>query len=349
MTSSYPMPLPLRPMTVADWPAVDDGIQLAFGEPLGDEPEVLAAIHDCMPLDRMFIAWDGDRFVGSTASERRRLGVPGGQVDAAAVTAVAVARPYRRRGVLRSLMAAQFDAVAAAGEPLAILFASEATIYGQFGYGGAGPRAEVDVDLARSSFGDRGRAALADFRVCGGSLTEHPSRDVAAELAPVVDTLAAARPGMMTRPSAQWRRMTQDVPSGRGGATEQRAVVARAADGSPAGFARFAVRPGWTGHLADGTVLLRELAAATVSAEAALWRYLLDMDLSTTLSASMRPAVEPLSEFLADPRQRRGSGCGCCRCRMRWPHGPSRRRSTWCSMCWMTSGPTRRQPPAASA
>ena len=138
MSPSRPMPFPLRPMTAADWPVVDDGIQLAFGEPVGDDPAVLTAIHDCMPLDRMLIAWDGDRFVGSTASERRRLGTPGGQVDAAAVTAVAVARPYRRRGVLRSLMAAQLEAVAEAGEPLAILFASEATIYGQFGYGGAG-------------------------------------------------------------------------------------------------------------------------------------------------------------------------------------------------------------------
>lgn len=294
-------------MTVLDWPAVDDGIQLAFGEPLGDDPMVLAAIHDCMPLDRTFTAWDADRFVGSTASERRRLAVPGGQVDAAAVTVVAVARPYRRRGVLRSLMTAQLDAVAAAGEPLAILFASEATIYGRYGYGGAGPRAEVDIDLARSTFGDRGRAALVQFRESGGFLTEHTSHDVVAELAAVVDTLASVRPGMMTRPDAQWRRMTLDSPSGRGGATEQRAVVARAADGSPVGFARFAIRPGWTGHLAEGTVLVRELAARTIPAEAALWRYLLDTDLSTALSASMRPIVELLAEFLADPRQRRAT------------------------------------------
>lgn len=203
-------------MTVLDWPAVDDGIQLPFGEPLGDDPMVLAAIHDCMPLDRTFTAWDADRFVGSTASGRPRLGVPGGQVDAAAVTAVAVARPYRRRGVLRSLMTAQLDAIAAAGEPLAILFASEATIYGRYGYGGAGPRAEVDIDLARSMFGDRGRAALAQFRESGGFLTEHTSHDVVAELTTVVNTLAAVRPGMMTRPDAQWRRMTLDSPAGRG-------------------------------------------------------------------------------------------------------------------------------------
>ena len=67
-----------------------------------------------------------------------QLSVPGQEVlPAAGVTCVAVLPTHRRRGVLSSLMRRQLADVRDRGEPLAILWASEAVIYGRYGYGRA--------------------------------------------------------------------------------------------------------------------------------------------------------------------------------------------------------------------
>ena len=64
--------------------------------------------------------------------------MPGGaRVPVAAVTTVTVHPTHRRRGVLRQMMDEQLDDVARRGEPLAVLTASEASIYERFGYGAA--------------------------------------------------------------------------------------------------------------------------------------------------------------------------------------------------------------------
>ena len=58
-------------------------------------------------------------------------------LPAAGVTWVSVLPTYRRRGVVSSLMHRQLADVAARGEPLAVLWASESAIYSRFGYGRA--------------------------------------------------------------------------------------------------------------------------------------------------------------------------------------------------------------------
>ncbi len=53
------------------------------------------------------------------------------------VTVVTVHPTHRRRGLLRQMMDEQLDDVARRGEPLAVLTASESSIYERFGYGTA--------------------------------------------------------------------------------------------------------------------------------------------------------------------------------------------------------------------
>src|SRR3954471_8867288 len=107
-----------------------------------------------LPRDRWFAAYDGDRPVGTAASFPFRLTVPGGELAAGGVTWVGVLPSHRRRGLLRDLMRRQLDDLHERGEPLAILWASEAAIYGRFGYGIAAPMTEMR--------GDRSRFALRD-------------------------------------------------------------------------------------------------------------------------------------------------------------------------------------------
>ena len=64
---------------------------------------------------------------------------------AAGVTYVGVVPTHRRRGILNQLMRAQLDAIAARGEPVAILWASEEAIYGRYGYGMATVRMSIEA------------------------------------------------------------------------------------------------------------------------------------------------------------------------------------------------------------
>ncbi len=73
------------------------------------------------------------------------LTVPGGQVKAAGVTVVGVLPTHRRRGYLRGMMRSLLDAARERGEPIAVLWATEDTIYGKFGYGMASVAAEIDL------------------------------------------------------------------------------------------------------------------------------------------------------------------------------------------------------------
>ena len=82
--------------------------------------------------------------------------LPGGAVVATSgVTAVGVLPTHRRRGVLRSLMARQLEDVREREEPVALLTASEATIYRRFGYGVACVFRTVEVDRSRATFASR--------------------------------------------------------------------------------------------------------------------------------------------------------------------------------------------------
>src|SRR5262245_3032516 len=94
---------------------------------------------------RVHAGFDGDSIVSGSASFAFDLTVPGGQVRAAGVTVVGVLPTHRRRGYLGGMMRDLIDAARARGEPIAVLWATEDTIYGRFGFGMASMAAEIDL------------------------------------------------------------------------------------------------------------------------------------------------------------------------------------------------------------
>ena len=92
-----------------------------------------------LPPARALAAYDGDKAVGLAGAYRFDLSIPGGELPCAGVTWVGVLPTHRRRGILRDFMRRQLDDFRSWGEPLAALWASEASIYGRFGYGPAAP------------------------------------------------------------------------------------------------------------------------------------------------------------------------------------------------------------------
>src|SRR2546430_17373477 len=102
-----------------------------------------------LPLERFLAAYDDGSPIATAAAYAFDLTIPGGQLPAAGVTWVGVQPSHRRRGVMSAMMRQQIQDVHDRGEPLAILWASEAAIYGRFGYGLAAPALYLEAERAR--------------------------------------------------------------------------------------------------------------------------------------------------------------------------------------------------------
>jgi predicted acetyltransferase len=107
----------------------------AIGQYFGLEPtgERMERFAKNLPIERMHACRENGTTVGGAGAFPFELTVPGAVVPTAGVTVVGTFPTHRRRGVLRAMMRAQLDDVHTRGEPLALLWASEDTIYGRFG------------------------------------------------------------------------------------------------------------------------------------------------------------------------------------------------------------------------
>jgi predicted acetyltransferase len=234
------------------------------------------------------LAWfDDGRIVAATGIYSRQVTVPGGVMPCAAVTAVGVVPTHRRRGLLTEMMRRQLEDVRAAGDPVAILWASEGGIYGRFGYGIA---ARIGRLTAR-----RPLARLAAPPPPGDPLRAGPAGDHVEAMRAVYERVRRERPGMLDRPGPWWDHRLYDPESERRGAQPLRAVLV------PDGYAIYAVRADRDEDGPSGEVAIRELVAATPAARALLWAFLLDQDLTQTISWALAPPDEPLWLMLTDP------------------------------------------------
>jgi predicted acetyltransferase len=255
---------------------------------------------DRFEFDRTLGAFDDTTPVGATMCYSFQLSVPGRELlPAAGVTFVAVLPTYRRRGVLSSLMRRQLADVRDRGEPLAILWASEAVIYGRYGYGRASW--QLGFTLRRGEGRLAGPAAPAGD---GLRLRIVEPEAVLPELAKVYDSVLATRPGMFGRNDAWWRSAIYDPAEHRQGASPLRCLLAEDASG-PRGYVLYSAVDTWTDSLPDNVLTVRELMAADPAASAALCTDLLSRDLTSEFRLPRRPVDDPLLDQLADPRRAR--------------------------------------------
>ena len=147
------MTIEIRNPSADELRAAMETTHVAFAEPLSDEH--FERHRKTLPLDRFYAAYDDGVPVGTAADYAFRLTVPGGELAAGGVTWVGVLPSHRRRGILTQLMRRELDDIHERGEPLAILWSSEAAIYGRFGYGIAAPAVQMEADRARFDLRDR--------------------------------------------------------------------------------------------------------------------------------------------------------------------------------------------------
>ncbi|MGW9630709.1 GNAT family N-acetyltransferase [Agromyces sp. NPDC055520] len=229
--------------------------------------------------------------VATVSSWPTGLSVPGdGSVDAWAVSSVTVSPTHRRRGIARALMLAELANARAAGAALAMLTATEATIYGRYGYAPAARAATVHVDRRRVHWVGPDAPGRVQF-VEAASIRE---------AAPAIARRAVARtPGEIDRWPGLLDRVLglHDPESER--SRSRRVVRYDDERGHAQGFAVFRVtrEPN-----EPGVAEFDFLAAATDDAERALWRFLVEQDFVSGTRGLLRSVDEPLPWLLEDPR-----------------------------------------------
>jgi predicted acetyltransferase len=235
-----------------------------------------------------------DQIVGSTGVFTRDLAVPGGVLAAGHISSVAVAADHRRRGLMRAMMRWAFDHIRAAGEPLAVLWASEGRIYQRLGFGLStlvgSIEAQREVQLIAPRSASPGRLRLVD-----------PTQ-ARKELRQVYDEAWTERVGWSSRDDRWWDYLLSDPVQGRRGATARRCVVHEAGRGVD-GYALYRVRGEWTPAGPSGTVLVSELVAANPVAYEELCRFVLGLDLTRTTQLSRVRPDEPLLYQVNEPRR----------------------------------------------
>lgn len=270
-------------------------IWLYFGsEPREDR---VGRVTDVLEEGRLHAAFEGGEAVGGAGAFTFELTVPGGRVPAAGVTVVGVLPTHRRRGVLTALMRAQLDDVRERGEPVAYLWASEGVIYGRYGYGVASLCGEMDLPRAHGAFSApvdaEARVRLAD-------------RETARELVPpVYERVALQTPGMFSRTGAWWETRVLDDPEWRrfGAGELMYALLER--DGRPEAYALYRIRQAFQDGASASVLEVVEAMGATPAAEAAVWRFLLDVDWMDRVQAWLLPVDHPLGLLLVEQRRMR--------------------------------------------
>lgn len=254
-----------------------------FGETPRDE--ALERDRTITELDRTLAGFDDrGRIVATSAVLSDRISVPGGSLACAGVTAVTVRTDHRRQGLLRRMMDGMLDQAHERGEPLAALYASEAPIYGRFGFGPAAPAMGLTV-----------RSGVASLVHEPRSRAEIVQADEAMAAMPrIYDAATRQRTGMVHRDPARWNwYFGHDDPADRAGASARYHAIVEGR-----GYAIYRLKPLVGSH--TGEVAVAELIATDPDAYAALWKLALSIDLFSDVVAHNRPPDDPLRHLLAD-------------------------------------------------
>lgn len=258
--------------------------------PLGPIDDAL--LEKLFEPERTYGAFVDGTLVGTTDSYSGRIAVPGGSwLPQAAVTHVGVLPTHTRQGVATALFSTQFRAAREQGEAVATLRASDARIYGHFGYAIANTSVSFEVDTQRA-------------RLRSGVVASGSTRLVDAEQAwPVLKRIyasqPASRPGIIARSDYWWnfqalRQTISAAPS---------YVAIHGPEGAETGFVRYhpVGLDSWFTS-SERTIVVDDVVAHDAATYVALVAHLLSVDLPHRILFWSRPADDPLPWLFEDFR-----------------------------------------------
>lgn len=237
--------------------------------------------------ERVRVAAVGTQLIAVSGELALRLTLPGGaDVPVQGLTWVSVEITHRRRGVLRSLVERQLRDAAAAGLAASALGASEAGIYGRYGFGVATRTRQVSI--ARQA----ARLARPVDVSAVRRLTTADARDL---LPGLYDRWRLRTPGAISRGPRRWEHDLLDREHQRHGASGLFHLV------HPDGYVTYRQR-----HVGVHEIRLRcqliDYVTTTPQAHAALWQCLLALDLVDVIETDRLPLDDPLPLLLTDAR-----------------------------------------------
>jgi predicted acetyltransferase len=201
------------------------------------------------------------------------------------ITDVTTSASHRRQGLLRRLIEDDLADAVAQGVPVAALTASEATIYGRWGFGPATFRQGVEIDTSPGfemrSFTDPGRVEILE------------PMDAWPYVKTVFDTFHARQRG-----SVEWPAQYRDIHTGSynfdGGGPNRKIRAAVHLDGGQVdGFVIFK-------HGEKYSIRVEEMVALTTEAQLAMWAFLGHMDRIQKVSFNLFHPDDPLPWALTD-------------------------------------------------
>lgn len=289
------MTIDVRPCRVEEVRLFLETSEAAFGDETNDNE--VERVKKVLGPERMHAAFEDDVMVGTTGSFPFSLTIPGGELPAGGITMVGVLTSHRRRGVLSKLMRTQLEEHHRWGEPLAVLWASEAAIYWRFGYGLATKQGEIDIERERAVFLD-GAEAVGRTRLL--------SVDEAGKVLPeIYDRIRTVTPGMFARSPEWWQVETLADPEEhrRGGGPMFRVVWEH--EGRAEAYALYRVHGTWEESMPSGWLEVIEVMATGPLATREIWRLLFGVDLTARVKSWFQPLDTPLFSMLTEPRRLR--------------------------------------------
>lgn len=239
---------------------------------------------------------EGRQVVAGLAWAPIRVNAGGNIVPVMAINTVAVRPTHRRRGLMRLMMDHHLRRARTEGLALAALSASEATIYGRFGFGVATRHVDWEIDTRRF-------AIRPDVAVAPGSLelVNPPLDENIFEHLSTVHQVAhrgAFSPlGMhLAKADGTWDFDEQ------GPSRKLRYLLHFDASGAPDGFAEFK-HGGFESKQSDSPAPTAVLSVCSPSPEIdrALWQGLASFDLVEKLTYESAVPDDPLPGSLVDP------------------------------------------------
>ena len=266
--------------------------EVAFSEDVSDE--LIERVRKVSDPERFVCAVDGDRFVGTGGVFSVRLSVPGGEIPAGGVTWVTVLPSHRRRGILRGMMRLMVDDCHTRNEPLAMLWASQGSIYQRFGYGLGTCDLSLEAETAAARFA-RDWPSEGSCRL----LRAGEGLDL---VGPVYEAARTQRSGFLSRTPDWWVGQLPLVDKDAKGGEARRLVVYET-DRGPEGYAVYKTKMEWGVQGGNGTVMVDEAIGSTERGTREIWRYLFSIDLMRTLKAGRLPVDHPILLLAAEPRR----------------------------------------------
>lgn len=291
--------LTIRPIVPDEFPSWARTVGIAFGSPFSPDTVTQWQESGFFEYERSLAAFRDDRLVGTALAHSFRLTLPGStEMPVAGVADVTVLPTDRRRGILTALMRRQLGDVRERGESVAILHASEGSIYGRFGYGPTTRQIHLSIGKADTVL----RPDLPE----SGDVRLLTRQDAESVLPTLYDRWRRDQPGALSQSNAYWTRIFRDPPDDRHGSSERMYAISHAPlSADPNGYAIYRTKAEWGHGVPCGTLTIHSLIALSPTARVTLWRYLLGMDLMGTVEWRTLPVDDPIRWMLSNERAAR--------------------------------------------